>query len=61
MNYFGINDAVSGDYRSGALFDPVVLSLYDAWDSPHRNGWSAGDSPSVVEARRAVARGQALF
>jgi cytochrome c peroxidase len=59
--YFGINDVVSGDYRTGALFDPVVFKLYDAWNWPQLNGRDHGDSPSVVEARRAVARGETLF
>ena len=59
--YFGINDVVSGDYRSGALFDPVVFKLYDVWNWPEHNGKADGDQPSVVEARRAVARGETLF
>ena len=59
--YFGINDVVSGDYRTGALFDPVVFKLYDVWNWPEQNGHAAGDPPSVVEARRAVARGETVF
>jgi cytochrome c peroxidase len=59
--YFGINDVVSGDYRTGALFNPVVFSMYDAWNDPQTNGLAAGDAYSTVEARRAVARGQNLF
>jgi len=55
--YFGINDVVSNDYRTGALFSPRVFKLYDAWDTLDRGG---GDA-SRNEARRAVARGQALF
>ena len=55
--YFGINDVVSGDYRTGARFNPVVFKLYDAWDTMDRGGSDA----SRNEARRAVARGQALF
>jgi len=55
--YFGINDVVSGDYRTGALPNPVVFKLYDAWDTLDRGD---GDA-SRNEARRAVARGQALF
>src|SRR5438046_1339324 len=55
--YFGINDVVSGDYRTGALPNPVVFKLYDAWDTLDRGGSDA----SRNEARRAVARGQALF
>jgi len=57
-SYFGINDAVSGDYRSGAPFNPTVFKLYDAWASPTAE---KGDDGSTLDARRAVARGQALF
>jgi hypothetical protein len=55
--YFGINDVISGDYRTGAPFDPQVFHLYDAW------GGAAPPSaePATAEARRAVARGQELF
>ncbi len=52
--YFGINDAVSNDYRTGALFDPHVFRLYEAWDTLDNGGGRA-------EARRAVARGERLF
>jgi len=55
--YFGINDVVSGDYRTGALFNPTVFKLYDAWNTLDRSGVDTG----VAEARRAVARGETLF
>jgi cytochrome c peroxidase len=55
--YFGVNDVVSGDYRTGALFNPTVFKLYDAWDTVDPGD---GDA-SRNEARRAVARGQTLF
>ena len=57
-SYFGINDVVSGDYRTNASFDPAVFTLYDAW-----TGLAAGhgDDARVFEARQAVARGEALF
>ncbi len=55
--YFGINDVVSGDYRTGALFNPVVFNLYDAWNTVDRGGADG----SRQEARRAVARGETLF
>ncbi len=55
--YFGINDVVSGDYRTGALFNPTVFKLYDAWDTLDRGGAEGGRA----EARRAVARGETLF
>lgn len=58
--YFGINDVVSGDYRSGALFDPAVFRLYDAWDPALRSG-ALGDRHGQVESRAAVFRGQTLF
>ena len=57
-SYFGINDVVSGDYRTGAAFDPAVFRLFDAWAgaSPRANV-----SDATAAARRAVARGEALF
>jgi cytochrome c peroxidase len=55
--YFGINDVVSGDYRTAHPFDNVVFKLYDAWDTVDRGGQDGGRS----EARRAVARGERLF
>jgi hypothetical protein len=54
--YFGVNDVVSGDYRSGALFNPTVFSLYDSWNTLDRSG-----DDGRAEARRAVARGETLF
>lgn len=65
--YFGINDVVSGDYRTGAPFTPVVFNLYDAWqslDGRHRNNDNDNDHDRDhrrAEARAAVVRGQALF
>jgi cytochrome c peroxidase len=59
--HFGVNDVIGGDYVTGAPFDPAVFRLYDAWDSPEKNGMRHGDSRSTTEARRAVARGEALF
>ena len=56
--YFGINDVVSGDYRTGAPFSSIVFDLYDAWSEA---GGDRGADGSTAEARRAVARGQALF
>ncbi|HZZ95139.1 MAG TPA: hypothetical protein VFE23_21450 [Usitatibacter sp.] len=54
-SYFGINDVVSGDYATNAAFDARVFRLFDAWGgiNPAAGGTAA--------ARRAVARGQALF
>ena len=59
--YFGMNDVVSGDYRTGALFDPAVFKLYGSWDTAATDGLADGDHIGVVGARHAVARGEALF
>jgi len=59
--YFGINDVIAGDYRTGAPFDNVVFRLYDAWMSVLPENPAAGVRHDVVQARQAVARGQALF
>src|SRR4029450_13806618 len=48
---------VSGDYRTGALFNPTVFKLYDVWDTLDRGGADASRS----EARRAGGRGGRLF
>ena len=59
--YFGINDVVSNDYHTGALFSPEVFKLYQSW-SPHMNrGRDEGDDRDRHEARLSVARGEALF
>ncbi len=50
--YYGINDTL-GDYRTHAPFTPIVFELYDAWTNRQGGG--------TDEARRAVARGQAIF
>ncbi len=51
--FIGINDPL-GLNPTGAAFDPKAFHLFDAWA-----GLPAADP--VSEARRAVARGQALF
>ena len=56
--YFGINDVLAGDYRTQSAFDPRAFNLFDAWANPAAE---AGAGYEQVEARRAVARGQALF
>lgn len=56
--YFGINDVLAGDYRTHSAFDPRAFNLFDAWANPAAE---AGAGYEQVEARRAVARGQALF
>jgi len=55
--YFGINDVVSGDYRTGATFDSNVFKLYGAWSVVH----DGSDDSSRAQARLAVARGEVLF
>jgi len=50
--YIGIND-LFGDSQTHAPFNSVVFDLYNAW-----NGVSGG---ATLQARAAVARGQALF
>jgi len=57
--YFGINDPISGDYKTGGPFDATVFRIYDAWARQPGNG---GANPhSRVAERAAVVRGQALF
>ena len=59
--YFGINDAVSGDYRTGGLFNSAVFDLYDAWDASLKIGGGRSEEHSEMMARRSVLRGQTLF
>lgn len=58
---FGINDAVAGDYRSGASFDPSVFTLYASWDDAGHHAPDPGDWLDRSAARAAVARGETLF
>src|SRR6266853_553831 len=51
--YYGINDNL-GDYQTHAPFTPNVFNIFDAWRDLLGGG-------STNEARRAVARGQAIF
>jgi hypothetical protein len=57
-SYFGDNDAIAGDYRTGAPFNSTVFQTYDAWA---RSQASKADEQSRVAARAAVVRGQAIF
>lgn len=64
VSYFGINDTLVGDYRSHAGFTPEVMSLYQGWQSyleDARRADAEGRDRGVAVARRAIARGQALF
>ena len=63
-SYFGINDVFVGDYRTHASFTPNAMTLFGEWASaiPDDRRPDADDRDrSVAVARRAVARGQALF
>jgi cytochrome c peroxidase len=53
--FIGINDP-AGLNPTGEAFDPNVFSLFDAWSTLPRPA-----KGSVIEARRAIARGQAIF
>jgi mono/diheme cytochrome c family protein len=73
--YFGINDLVHGDYRSGAQFNRNVFTLYGAWANlaapprpgqprpgPPRPGQPGPAQPSAQDAARgAIARGEQIF
>ncbi len=64
VSYFGINDTLAGDYRTHANFNPTVMTLYTNWQSyipDARRPDDEGRSREVAVARRAVARGEALF
>ncbi len=64
VNYFGINDTLGGDYRTHANFTPDAMSLYGSWQSyifDARRPDEEGRDRRVAVARRAVARGEALF
>ncbi|MEO8081291.1 MAG: cytochrome C [Caldimonas sp.] len=64
ISYFGINDTLAGDYRSHASFTPNAMSLYSGWQSyifDARRPDEEGRNRDVAVARRAVARGEALF
>lgn len=59
--YFGINDTVDGDYHTRESFNPVSMTLYDAWKR-HNPDYSHGDSGDAQKnARAAILRGQDLF
>ncbi|MBA2483946.1 MAG: hypothetical protein H0V39_05920, partial [Nitrosomonas sp.] len=58
--YFGINDTVDGDYRTGESFNSISMTLYDAWDRYNRKSDEEANSDKK-RARAAIARGQSLF
>ena len=64
LSYFGINDTLVGDYRTHAPFTPTSMTLYQGWQSiiEDRRAREPEDRDrDVAVARRAIARGQALF
>ena len=64
VSYFGINDTLVGDYKTHASFNPVGMTLYQGWQSyipDDRRQDEEGRDRGVAVARRAVARGEALF
>lgn len=59
--YFGINDTVDGDYHTRESFNPVAMTLFDAWKR-HNPDYSHSDSDDAQKnARAAILRGQDLF
>jgi hypothetical protein len=63
-SYFGINDTLVGDYRSHASFTPDAMTLYGGWQSYIEDRMNADPERrdrGVAVARRAIARGEALF
>lgn len=56
--YFGINDTVDGDYRSGESFNPIAMTLYEAWERHEPVGRTRTGADL---ARAAIARGEDLF
>lgn len=62
--YFGMNDPIDGDYRTRRPFNPNVFTLYGEWANsfvlPGRDDKQSGGQKAAA-ARRAVARGEALF
>jgi cytochrome c peroxidase len=63
--YFGINDTLVGDYRTHASFTALAMTLYGGWQSYLPDALDRDDGEhrdrNVAVARRAVARGEALF
>ena len=64
INYFGINDTLAGDYRTHANFTPQAMDSYAAWAKyipDARRPEPEDRDRDVAVARRAIARGEALF
>ena len=52
--YFGINDVVSGDFRTGAPFNATVFDLYDAWASLPLRPRPVAAPPSRIKTAETV-------
>jgi hypothetical protein len=64
VSYFGINDTLIGDYRTHSTFTPIAMTLYQGWQSYLEDARSADPERrdrGIAVARRAIARGEALF
>jgi len=64
VSYFGINDTLVGDYQTHAGFTPTVMTLYQGWQSYLEDGRNSDPERrdrNLAVARRAIARGEALF
>ena len=60
--YFGLNDVIAGDYRSGKAFDPQVMNLFSAWAAtPPAPGRPPVAKTAEVLARESIARGERIF
>lgn len=63
-SYFGINDTLAGDYRTGASFNPQVMELYGPWGGylpTERVATPAQVPKEMAAARASIARGEAIF
>lgn len=59
--YFGINDTVDGDYHTRESFNPVAMTLYDAWKRYNPDYAQDDSGDAQKNARTAILRGQDLF
>jgi hypothetical protein len=58
--YFGINDVLARDYRTGATFNPTIFTMYDDWADKGSKAKSEGPHDGQ-KARASVYRGQQIF
>ena len=64
--YFGINDVSAGDYRTGAAFNPNVMTMYASWTgldapTPGKKGQPAIPPTATNVLRASIARGEKIF